>query len=765
MYNHSYALSVIDPRWAFYANGSRHGSVLHPMAAQDNATKRGVVRAGPLNPQNRQVHAVATWEDSMRQHYALHHARKSCAVCPPGTWTEGKTGQIKCISKPKLVQHTCATDEYESTPGTNLAAHVCTRLTVCTSSEFEKAAPSTSIDFDSLGHITNDRKCEALTVCKVGEQYESAPPSATNDRVCSLTSTCTLLVSYEVQAPTGTTDRACDTPTVCNAGTQYEVAPPTLLSNRTCAELTVCAAGECEAATATATSDRVCQARVVTSTCVAADAATCACTTTATNDAAPGAMVWHECPSGTVQTSGSALSAVIGPECKTVLSHCPGGSYMSAGPPDYADRECSPHKECNASSYISFAGDNLHDRECTAFSQPCDYATERMGVAPTSTQDRVCLPLSLCGVSQFESNYGARGETDDRECTSFLPCTSTTYQSAAPVVYGANATGPQCTNFTVCDATSVPDDCALRLGGWGGLCTESEAECKEMKLSRPEEYESVAATPTSDRVCNKTTATCSTGMFFESGWNSTSDLVCKMSETCAYPSVQIRAATHCSRVHCAAPDHFAVYGRHAPTNAFRRVPTMGPTQAPPNCSAGFPATSLWFYDDLEDNWGGATVSIEVFTKRTNATGWKEWAPVRSLSPSVNTSEASERQGSGYAWKQSLGCRKNGCYQIRFTGWGTQTTNYTHYRRQFGISGSACGTTSRRGQTPGSKSTCETIVRSGNVQNTIQRWYFSVEDGDVREESHLTCTNQNRVQDLFGGEMVPTATQHHPLFGR
>jgi hypothetical protein len=111
VYNHSYALSVIDPRWTFYApDGSRQGSVLHPMAAQDNATKRGVVHAGPLNPQNHQVHAMATWEDSMRQHYALHHARKSCIVCPPGTWAEGKTGQIKCISKPKLVQH-CAADE------------------------------------------------------------------------------------------------------------------------------------------------------------------------------------------------------------------------------------------------------------------------------------------------------------------------------------------------------------------------------------------------------------------------------------------------------------------------------------------------------------------------------------------------------------------------------------------------------------------------------------------------------------------------------
>jgi hypothetical protein len=463
------------------------------------------------------------------------------------------------------------------------SAH-CITSTICHDSEFESSAPNSTVD----------RQCSQYTVCRAGTQFESTLPSATSDRVCKNATACNTTSQYESKAPTATADRLCADLTQCDNTTQFDAAPPSAFADRSCARLTDCAAGECETAPPSATTDRICEPHVAAGTTCLDTADTCTCTTAALQNPAPVGgssdvlQYWNECPEGTWQTSGNIFTGADGqplstaPECRASPTRCAHGTFAAPAAEASAngtpELECAPWDLCGADFYISQVGNNTSDRVCLPYTK-CNYGTQFMSQQPTIYQDRVCSPLSTCPEQSYESNYGARGEMDDRNCTEYeltealysplsgnLACENAEYQIQAAVQYGPHATAPKCAAYTIC---ATLGSAATPVSNYWS--TVPSISCPS---TRPREYQAVPATPTDDRICASTTPSCGIGRYMSASWTYSSDLECANVTACTPPLVEIAPATPCADRVCGEPA--------APTPS-----TPAPTPAPvPVCPAG-----------------------------------------------------------------------------------------------------------------------------------------------------------------------------------
>jgi len=196
----------------------------------------------------------------------------------------------------------------------------CQALTVCTATEYEATAPT----------ATTDRKCAAVTVCQPGSR-ETAAPTATTDRQCAACSSGT----YSTQANAG----LCSVWTACTAN-QFQSTAPSAVIDRVCATLTSCAAGTRIITSASATSDRVCQA------CDSGTFTTSANLNMCSN--------WSVCAAG--------YSAVTGTSTKDrTCTACVSGFSTTTNA-----AACTPWKTCTSSQNQTKAGTSTSDVECTA---------------------------------------------------------------------------------------------------------------------------------------------------------------------------------------------------------------------------------------------------------------------------------------------------------------------------------------------------------------------------------------------------------------
>ena len=202
---------------------------------------------------------------------------------------------------------------------------------------------------------------------------------------------------------------------------------------------------------------------------------------------------------------------------------------------------------------------------CTPYSN-CNDNTQFISVYPTCYQDRVCSALQTCDAStQYESNYGARAEDEDRQCASFTQCDTTAqFASVAAVTYGSRATGPRCSAFRVCDTSPVST-------GWGDGC----------QASRDKEYETTASSPTSNRVCRRTTR-CGEHEYMTAAWTPMSDVVCTPHTVCPSHMTAGVLATPCLDRTCVT---------HSPTAYPTAIPTATPTATPTASPTAFPTAA------------------------------------------------------------------------------------------------------------------------------------------------------------------------------
>ena len=159
------------------------------------------------------------------------------------------------------------------------------------------------------------------------------------------------------------------------------------------------------------------------------------------------------CTSGFVKTAGSAGSIF---EMCTAHAVCENDEWSD--PLDTVDaatdRECQTHSECTAGFYEAAAGTATTDTACIAL-KVCEI-TEYTSAAPTSTSNRGCTAYSaecLLGTT-YESV--AKGESNDRQCSSVDICTQVT--DVADKVYYPGLymlTAPTKTDNTVCAALTT----------------------------------------------------------------------------------------------------------------------------------------------------------------------------------------------------------------------------------------------------------------------------------------------------------------------
>jgi len=124
---------------------------------------------------------------------------------------------------------------------------VCYSHTVCTNTQYESTAPTT----------TSDRGCTDLTVC-TNTQYESTAPTTTSDRGCSSCTTCTDGSTYETTACSGTTNRVCSSCATCTDGSTYETTACSGTTNRVCSSCATCASNQTETTACSGTTNRIC---------------------------------------------------------------------------------------------------------------------------------------------------------------------------------------------------------------------------------------------------------------------------------------------------------------------------------------------------------------------------------------------------------------------------------------------------------------------------------------------------------------------------
>ena len=415
--------------------------------------------------------------------------------------------------------------EYEIKAGTLTSDIQCVKLTTCTSSQYQSKAATT----------WSDRTCSPLTECIKG--------------VCTILGKCQPNMEYEAVAPKEAaregggyiSDRTCATVRgPCKEGTEFESGAPTPSSDRECsASSPSCTVPyQFEAIELTPTADRVC--RFITP---------CAYLT---------------------EYESAASTATSDVQCKTATQPCDagqegeedgGGTTTSTGDRKFffeataltatSDRVCTAVQECDPSTqFESAAPSATTDRSCSLVRTPCaDDGTEFEYAAHTENTDRICAKVTACNSTAYELE--APSPTSDRVCGTII-CPSQMFRPqhdanmtsdenkvlACQHIRGGCAVGEEYeseaatgTSDRVCAEITV---CSLDLQFYARVpsTATADAQCALLQeCTHSEQYENVAPTATSDRGCAECT-TCSVGYRAASACNSTADTQCVPCNSC-----------------------------------------------------------------------------------------------------------------------------------------------------------------------------------------------------------------------------------------
>ena len=307
---------------------------------------------------------------------------------------------------------------------------------------------------DQFASAAANGTCANLTSCaKIGTtviEYETVAPSRTSDRVCDPLTVCAD-TQYITVAATSSSDRSCEIMAVCTAGDQFDRAnaqeifvqtgphdfAPTYNSNRDCATTSVCDATQYEYGSPTPTSDRLCNP--VT-----------ACTVDQYETGEPTLVTDRVC---------TAMTACVN-----------GTQYQSVAPTALTDRACKAYSQCSSQQYETTPPTPVSDRACVGISHPSvptaiDGGGLWQSVAPTPTSDAQLQSVTVCRSSEYQA----------------VPATATTDRVCG------EASAPAGNQYICVPATRISD---------ATLCNVTKLACVF-----PDEFESIAATETSDRHC------------------------------------------------------------------------------------------------------------------------------------------------------------------------------------------------------------------------------------------------------------------------
>ena len=410
----------------------------------------------------------------------------------------------------------CTVAEYESIALTENSDRVCSPATVCTYSQYETIPLTTKADrvcatlttcttgwyVSLLETSTSDRVCSALRVCSIDE-FESVPGTNLVNRVCTPLKTCNG-IEYESIAPTVSSDRICTQYVSCTSS-QYEDSPPSSTSDRICRELTLCQSSldQCEGQMPSATSDRRCiQANCTSTQSPGAGECTCMPDQFTSRRRLLQTQHWNLCNSEQFLSSGDPYDPDINnrPVCSPILPSCANGTFESAAPTINSDRACTLLTTCDTSQFES--------------------SPPQPSMNPTI--DRVCTSITVCSSEQYETQ--AVSLVQDRICVNLTPVCSTQDPVKFESISASSVSDRICTNFTMCVddgsefESSAPGETFDRSCSLAQKClassgfflstaanliqTGNDAVCDVLSICNVSQYESVAATLTSNRQCS-----------------------------------------------------------------------------------------------------------------------------------------------------------------------------------------------------------------------------------------------------------------------
>ena len=349
--------------------------------------------------------------------------------------------------------------------------------TRCTDTQFE-FAPVTS---------TDDRICVEARSCTAGEMM-TAPLQATSDRICK---PCP---NGQFQQEDGHAYSECKAWSLDCDEESYELVSPSNFTDRKCAAYAVCATNEIESSLPTATSDRACTpcqegefASAVSNTCLAINSCTPGFVEVSPPTAAKD-RVCMGCPRG-------KFANKEGSSCMAWAPNCAAGTYESETPSKSNDRQCT---QC---TYGTFQDDNSETSayfSCQQWARPCSEGFYEVA-SPTRFADRSCRELPTCKTGFLQKRLGGSASSPSSSsnadivsyvCLQWSLCTPGTYAASEPSL----------SSNRVC-STCPPRSYQDRVAHFEPKCKtwtfEDETRCPAGT------YESVSASPTSDRLCRE----------------------------------------------------------------------------------------------------------------------------------------------------------------------------------------------------------------------------------------------------------------------
>eukprot|EP01044_Picomonas_judraskeda_P016164 COSAG03_NODE_2828_length_2425_cov_8.825277_1_plen_783_part_01 len=390
----------------------------------------------------------------------------------------------------------CTDSEYEIVPASSASDRGCASLRECGPAEFELIAPT----------AVSDRVCAPVTSCGE-EQYQVEASTPFANTLCRPVSACTFW-QYEALPPTPTSNRVCapwcavpqltagqmvvsgcDHQSTQSASCSLGCAPGFTASEPSdgicaivdevppddvCAaagNMVLCGTGSCVPRLDCAVAKFVGQSV----TCRSFSSGAGACWRNKAIDNSP---TWcygeldstcdYKCSPGYGRGGPRTCVSVpyIHPDCSGhgIIQDCykmfEGGSCTACGPGKYKSgvntRQCSdclPGKYQSLRATSGCAGCAEGRFSALPGAAQCTHATvcldsEYESAAPTSTEDRHCLPISTCAEEQFEME--PPGPTRDRVCANPRVCGDDEYQTRAATA----VSDTECAAITICDAES-----------------------------------------------------------------------------------------------------------------------------------------------------------------------------------------------------------------------------------------------------------------------------------------------------------------------
>jgi hypothetical protein len=126
---------------------------------------------------------------------------------------------------------------------------------------------------------------------------------------------------------------------------------------------------------------------------------------------------------------------------------------------------------------------------CLAWSAPCDGSLTYETTSPSTSINRVCSPVAVCTLgTTYQST--APTSASNRVCSSVSACNGiTTYEFAPPTLTSNRV----CNNVTVCDGSTNYET--------KSPSATSNRVCTATTVCPPTQYQSIAPTVSSDRIC------------------------------------------------------------------------------------------------------------------------------------------------------------------------------------------------------------------------------------------------------------------------